>query len=176
MALYSRLFPSQAKYTDQVMAVLINYSLERRVQGVTVGDLGRDYPEQFGNAVNVTAAFDLLREEGKLREERTGGHSDVRDVIKVYPPIEIQVPPTQKAFYRECHQVGDHEIVIDFYRDIKGKVFVWPYVGRVQRYNASHRHFPLWGHFDDVDSARESALNQGRALVEIGFDLDHFES
>src|ERR1700678_3680070 len=149
------------------MAVLINYSLERRIQGITVGDLGRNYPRQFGNAGNVTAAFDLLCEEGKLREERTGGHHDVRDVIQVYPPVEIQIPPTHDAFLRECHQVGDHELVIDFYKDIKGNIFVWPYVGRVRQYSASHRHFPLWGNFDDVESARESALNHGRMLVEI---------
>jgi hypothetical protein len=175
MALYSRDFASQAKAADQVMAALISYSLERRIQGITVGDLGRDYPKQFGNAGGVTAALDLLREEGKLREERTGGHRDVRDVIKVYPPVEIQIPPTQEAFLRECHEVGDRELVIDFYKDIEGKIFVWPYVGRVRQYSASHRHFPLWGHFDDVDAARESALNQGRMLIEIGFDLDHFE-
>ncbi|MFY9740597.1 MAG: hypothetical protein WA252_20855 [Candidatus Sulfotelmatobacter sp.] len=154
----------------------MSYPLERRIQGITGGDLGRDYPKQFGNAASVTAALDLLREEGKLRDERTGGHRDSRDVIKVYPPVEIQIPPRQEAFLRECHQVGDHELVIDFYRDVEGKVFVWPYVGRVRQYSASHRHFPLWGHFDDVEAARESALNQGRMLVEIGFDLDHFES
>jgi hypothetical protein len=173
MALYSRFIASQARAADQVTAALINYPLERRIEGITVGDLGRDYPKHFGNAGSVTAALDLLCEEGKLQEERTGGHSDVRDVIKVYPPVEIQIRPTQKAFLREHHQVGDHELVIDFYKDLKGKIFVWPYVGRVRECSASHRHYPMWGKFDEVDSARESALNQGRMLVEIGFDLDH---
>jgi hypothetical protein len=99
---------------------------------------------------------------------------DVGDVIRVYPPIGIEVPPASVLLdHEEVHSVRKRadleELVrIEFYQTTQGKYFVWPYVGEVRRGGDSYRHFSLRRHFDNMESARESALNQGQMLTELG--------
>jgi hypothetical protein len=87
----------------------------------------------------------------------------------------IDIPPSdQFSHHDEVHSVRKHTdredvVHIKFYKTPAGKFFVWPFVGEVRRYGDSYKHFKLRMHFDDVDSARDCALNQGQMLAELDY-------
>ena len=87
MAHYSRLISHQARATDQVHALLLDYPVIRQLEGITVKELLRDHPEQLKSAVAVIAAVDLLIEEGKVIREKSTGHAHPFDSIRVYPLV-----------------------------------------------------------------------------------------
>lgn len=171
MALYSRLVPSQARTTDQVLALLMNYPAERRVLGVTVGDVMRDHSDRLTNPSSVLAAVDLLSEEGIVSVEKHTGLNDYRDATRIYLQLMREIPPTDDAVLRETHAVGEYNVIVDFYKAADGKFFVWPYIQQMRGDGMSAKHFQIRGHFDSVDDARECALTVGRTLVEVGFDI-----
>jgi hypothetical protein len=157
------------------MALLLNYPFERRAEGITVKELMRDYPDRLKCASSVMAAIYLLEEERQIILERSYGHENCLDCLRAYPPVGIDIPPDHKFFHHdEVHSVRkrdevDDVVTIQFYRTPEGKFFVWPYVGERRQYGASDRHFKLRMHFDDIDSARECALNQGAMLAELDY-------
>ena len=156
------------------MALLLNYSAERTLSGITVKELMRDYPEHLGHVPSVLAAIYLLEEEHQILADRSRGHENYLDSIRVYPPTGVDIPPRIDPHHRERHTVRkneDHEDVvkIEFYKTAEGKHFVWPYVGQAREHSDSYRHFKLRMHFDDLDSARECALNRGRMLTELDY-------
>ena len=174
MSLYSTAIPSHSRAADKVMALLLNYSVERTLSGITVKELMRDYPEHLGYVPSVLAAIYLLEEERQIMVARSSGHRNYLDSISVYPPTGVDIPPSIDPHHRECHTVrkhDDHEDVvqIEFYKTAAGKHFVWPYVGQVREHSDSYKHFKLRMHFDDLDSARECALNQGKMLTELDY-------
>ena len=183
MTLLSRSLQQQADPADIYMALLINYPPERRFLGVTLGDMARDYPNKFDSESKVRAAiaaFTLLAREGKVYEQRSSGRPHFLDSIKVSFPGGFDIPPSQEAVRTDRHLVGDHTVVIHIYKTAEGKFFVWPYIERVSRDSAGYvhtlqKHFPLRGHFDDVQAALRSAITQGTTLVEVGFDLDSMD-
>jgi len=171
MAAYSRLLSWEARATDEVLALLINYSAERRVQGITVKELVRDYPNRLKDYRSVIAAVDLLSDEGRVLVERSSGHNHALDSIRIYPRVDQEVPPPPGSFdHREEHVEGEHRILIDFYKDVEGRDFVWPYIERVRQHSATAQHFQVRGHFLDQAAARDSALTQARTLISVGFE------
>jgi hypothetical protein len=157
------------------MALLLSYSAGKGLSGITVNELMRDYPEHLRHVPSVLAAIYLLEEERQVMVARSSGHSNYLDSIRVYPPTGIDIPPSDEFFHHdEVHSVRKREsvedvVTIKFYRAPEDKFFVWPFVGERRRYSASDRHFKVRMHFDDLHSARECALNQGRMLTELDY-------
>jgi hypothetical protein len=156
------------------MALLLNYPFKDRGLGITLNKLLRDFPDRLKHVPSVIAALYLLEEEGQIRLERSCGHENYLDSLRAFPPIGIDIPPPVDPDHRERYVVRKHEdhediVRIEFYKDREGKHFVWPYVGRVRRDGDSYRHFKLRMHFDDLETARECALNQGTMLAELGY-------
>jgi hypothetical protein len=85
MAYYSRDISHQARAADQIEALLLAYPYDRRLAGITVKELMRDHPDRLKSAVSVIAAIDLLTEEEKVVREKSTGHPNFLDSIKVYP-------------------------------------------------------------------------------------------
>jgi hypothetical protein len=175
MGHYSRLLTQEARAADQVMAYLRNYPFERRASGIAVKELMRDYPDRLKCASSVIAAIYLLEEERQIMLERSCGHENCLDGLRAHLPEGIEIPPGDQFFLqRDVHVLRKREcfedvVQIDFYRAENGKYFVWPFVGQIGKYSSSHKHFKLRMHFDDIDSARECAINQGATLIELGF-------
>jgi hypothetical protein len=172
---FSRDFPEQARAADQVMAFLLNYTADRRAEGVTLNQFLCDYRDRLKFVPAVIAALHLLEDERLIVLVTTRGHGNWLDSIMIYPPTGMDIPPTDELLHHdEKHSVRkyqDHEDVvhIKFYKTPAGKFFVWPFVGQVRKYGDSYKHFSLRRHFDDVNAARDCALNQGRMLSELGF-------
>jgi len=172
---YSRDFPEQARAADQVMALLLNYTAERRIEGLTLNQLLCDYPNRLRFVPAVIAALYLLEDEGLIVLVKTRGHGNWLDSITIYPPTGIDIPPSDVLLHHDERQsvrkYDNYEDVvhIKFYKTPEGKFFVWPFVGQVREHGDSYKHFSIRRHFDDVNSARDCALNQGRMLSELGF-------
>jgi hypothetical protein len=171
---FSRLLPQEARAADQVMALLLAYPFERQAKGITVKELMRDYPDRLKCASSVIAAIYLLEEERQIILETSYGHENCLDSLRAYPPVGIDIPPSEPAHHDEVQSVrkqdGYEDVVrMEFYQTPEGKYFVWPYVGQIRQNGDSYRHFKLRMHFDDIESARECALNQGAMLAELGY-------
>lgn len=174
MGHFSRLLPQEARAADQIMALLLNYPFERRARGITVKELMRDYPERLKCASSVIAAIYLLEEERQIMLERSYGHENCLDSLRAYPPVGIDIPPPMPPHHHEVHSVRKHDghedvVRMEFYQTPEGKYFVWPYVGQIRQDGDSHKHFKLRMHFDDIESARDCAVNQGTMLTELGY-------
>jgi hypothetical protein len=156
------------------MALLMSYPLERSLAGITVNELFRDHPGRLKHVPSVLAAIYLLEKEWQVQVERSTGHENYLDSIRVYPPTGVDIPPSVPCRRDEVHSVmkqdGREDVVrIEFYQTPGGKYFVWPYVGQIGKSYDSYKHFRLRMHFDDVDSARECAIGRGKMLTELGF-------
>jgi hypothetical protein len=85
MAHYSRNISHQARAADQIQALLLAYPYTRQLEGITVKELMRDHADRLKSVVGVIAAIDLLTEEEKVIREKSTGHQNFLDSIRVYP-------------------------------------------------------------------------------------------
>ena len=74
---YSRSIFRQSEATDKVHAIVPTHPEE-----ITVSRLMREHKLSSSNS--ILAAIDLLEKEEKVRVERSQGHEDFRDGIKVH--------------------------------------------------------------------------------------------
>lgn len=84
----------------------------------------------------------------------------------------IEIPPPPDAFISaEEHPCGHYTIRIEFYKALNGRYFVWPYIRQQRGDGDTMKHFMLVGHFENMDAARDAALQRGRELIDNGVDI-----
>jgi len=86
MSVYERKIEHERVFTDEIHDVLLTYPHQRLlIDGITIGDLLRDHPERLkADPWNIAAAVDLLKREGKVRIETSGGHDNAWDATRIF--------------------------------------------------------------------------------------------
>jgi hypothetical protein len=85
----------------------------------------------------------------------------------------MEIPPSAEFLVAvEEHSETQHRIRIEFYTTATNDYFVWPYVRQYKQDSDTMKHFPLRKHFPTMAVARQTALDEGRALIAAGFDVD----
>jgi hypothetical protein len=96
-----------------------------------------------------------------------GNHPERYNMIEIPLPEMFEVPPPAGSCLDvEEHQHREHIIRIEFYKNVAGRYFVWPYIKQVYQSGDTIEHFQVIKEFANKDAARQTALDRGRELID----------